>query len=60
MRSKASKGKAGARKSDVSADPVSEFYTRLPYPPPVDNLDRLRDAWHAENPNRAEYQPSTI
>jgi SAM-dependent methyltransferase len=55
MRSKAFKGKTGARKSDVSADPVSEFYTRLPYPPPVDNLDRIRDAWHAENPNRAEY-----
>jgi SAM-dependent methyltransferase len=55
MRSKALKGKAGARKSDVSADPVSEFYTRHPYPPPVENLDRLRDAWQAENPNRSEY-----
>jgi SAM-dependent methyltransferase len=55
MRSKALKGKESARKSDVSADPVSEFYTRHPYPPPVDNLDRLRDAWQAENPNRSEY-----
>jgi SAM-dependent methyltransferase len=55
MRPKALKGKAGARKSDVSADPVIEFYTRHPYPPPVEDLDRLRDAWQAENPNRAEY-----
>jgi SAM-dependent methyltransferase len=55
MKSKALKGKAGARKSDVSADPVSEFYTRHPYPPPVEDLDRLHDAWQAENPNRAEY-----
>jgi SAM-dependent methyltransferase len=55
MRSKALKGKAGARKSDVSIDPVSEFYTRHPYPPPVENLDRLYEAWQAENPNRAEY-----
>jgi SAM-dependent methyltransferase len=55
MRSKDLKGKAGARKSDVSADPVSVFYTRHPYPPPLENLDRLRDAWQAENPNRAEY-----
>ncbi|HEX5082346.1 MAG TPA: class I SAM-dependent methyltransferase [Blastocatellia bacterium] len=55
MRSKSLKGKAGARKSDAGADPVSEFYTHHPYPPPVENLDRLRDAWQAENPNRAEY-----
>jgi SAM-dependent methyltransferase len=55
MKPKALKGKAGGGKSDVSADPVSEFYTRHPYPPPIDNLDRLRDAWEAENPNRSEY-----
>jgi SAM-dependent methyltransferase len=34
---------------------VCQFYTGLPYPPPIENLDRLRDAWLAENPNRAEY-----
>lgn len=55
MKSKSLKGKTGARKSEVSADPVSEFYTRHPYPPPLDNLDRLRDAWQVENPNRSEY-----
>jgi SAM-dependent methyltransferase len=55
MRSKALKGESGAHKSDVSADPVSEFYTHHPYPPPLENLDRLRDAWQKENPNRSEY-----
>jgi SAM-dependent methyltransferase len=34
---------------------VCEFYTSNPYPPPVENLDRLRDAWQAEDPNRAEH-----
>ena len=41
--------------SDVSSDPVSEFYTRHPYPPPVDNLDRARDEWRDELRHRAEY-----
>jgi SAM-dependent methyltransferase len=40
---------------DVNSDPVSEFYTRHPYPPPVANLDRARDAWRDENRHRAEY-----
>ena len=40
---------------DVNSDPVSEFYTRHPYPPPVDNLDRARDEWRDENRGRAEY-----
>jgi SAM-dependent methyltransferase len=41
--------------SDMSADPVCEFYTNHPYPPPVDNLDRARDEWRDENRHRAEY-----
>ncbi len=36
-------------------DPVCEFYTSHPYPPPVDNLDRARDEWRDENRHRAEY-----
>ena len=32
-----------------------EFYTRHPYPPPVDNLDRARDEWRDPNRHRAEY-----
>ncbi|HEY7915272.1 MAG TPA: class I SAM-dependent methyltransferase [Blastocatellia bacterium] len=55
MKSKSTKSKVAARIPDVSADPICEFYTNHPYPPPVENLDRLRDAWQAENPNRAEY-----
>jgi len=44
MRSKALKGKAGARRSDVSADPVSEFYTR----PLLATLRGSRDSLNAE------------
>ncbi len=36
-------------------DPISEFYTNHPYPPPLDNLDRARDLWQDENVHRAEY-----
>ncbi len=39
--------------SSVNADPVSEFYTSHPYPPPVHNLER--DVWRDENAHRAEY-----
>ena len=41
--------------SGLSADPVCEFYTIHPYPPPVENLDRARDEWRDENRRRAEY-----
>ena len=41
--------------SGLSADPVCEFYTSHPYPPPVENLDRARDEWRDENRQRAEY-----
>src|SRR5262245_47380212 len=42
-------------RSDMSDDPVSEFYTNQPYPPPVENLDRARDEWQDENRHLAEY-----
>ena len=38
-----------------SPDPISEFYSRHPYPPPVDNLDRARDEWRDPNRQRAEF-----
>ena len=41
--------------SNAAADPVCEFYTRHPYPPPVENLDRARDMWQDENVHRSEY-----
>jgi SAM-dependent methyltransferase len=44
----------GNVQTDVG-DPVSEFYTRHPYPPPVTNLDRARDEWQDTNRDRAEY-----
>lgn len=37
------------------ADPICEFYTDHPYPPPVENLDRARDEWRDENRRRAEH-----
>jgi SAM-dependent methyltransferase len=40
---------------NLSTDPVCEFYTDHPYPPPVDNLDRARDQWRDENRHRTEY-----
>jgi SAM-dependent methyltransferase len=47
---------AGSSSSAVtSSDPVTAFYTRHPYPPPVDNLDRARDEWRDANRHRAEY-----
>ena len=39
----------------MSADPIRDFYTNHPYPPPVDNLDRARDMWQDENVHRAEF-----
>src|SRR6185295_5191495 len=38
-----------------SLDPVCEFYTSQPYPPPVANLDRAREEWTDETRRRAEY-----
>jgi SAM-dependent methyltransferase len=42
-------------KPKTVADPVAEFYTNHPYPPPLENLDRVRDMWQDENVHRAEY-----
>jgi SAM-dependent methyltransferase len=38
-----------------ATDPVCEFYTNHPYPPPVENLDRARDMWQDDNVHRAEH-----
>jgi len=42
------------RTSNLHADPVCEFYTEHPYPPPVENLDRARDDWRDPNRHLAE------
>lgn len=39
----------------MSADPIYQFYTQHPYPPPIDNLDRARDMYRDENVLRSEF-----
>ena len=39
----------------MGTDPICEFYTNHPYPPPVDNLDRAREMWKDENIHHAEF-----
>lgn len=36
-------------------DPICEFYTDHPYPPPVENLDRARDEWQDASRHHAEF-----
>ena len=43
------------RTPDPTVDPVCEFYTNHPYPPPIDNLDRARDEWRDGTRQRAEF-----
>jgi SAM-dependent methyltransferase len=46
----------GIRVGEAGVDPVRQFYTDHPYPPPVENLDRARDDWRADpNRDRAEF-----
>jgi SAM-dependent methyltransferase len=37
------------------ADPIRDFYTSHPFPPPIENLDRAREMWQDENIHRAEH-----
>jgi SAM-dependent methyltransferase len=39
----------------MSTDPIRDFYTSHPFPPPVDNLDRARAMWQDRNIHRAEH-----
>ena len=43
------------RRWEVNTDPVRDFYSEHPYPPPVENLDRARDEWQDQNRHRADY-----
>ena len=38
-----------------STDPICEFYTNHPFPPPVNDLGRTREMWQDENIHRAEH-----
>jgi SAM-dependent methyltransferase len=42
-------------KTSKSTDPICDFYTSHPYPPPLENLDRARDLWQDQNVHRAEF-----
>ena len=55
MSSDSVEGAAQARMTNVSTDPICEFYTNHPYPPPIENLDRARDQWQDPNIHRAEF-----
>jgi len=39
----------------MNTDPIRDFYTSHPFPPPVANLDRAREMWRDENIHRAEH-----
>jgi SAM-dependent methyltransferase len=41
--------------SSMSDDPIRDFYTRHPFPPPVESLDRARDQWQNQLVHLAEY-----
>ena len=49
------KGPADASTPKAPGDVIREFYTRHPYPPPLENLDRALDLWNDPNVHRAEY-----
>jgi SAM-dependent methyltransferase len=38
-----------------NTDPIYEFYTNHPFPPPVSDLDKAREIWQDENIHHAEY-----
>jgi SAM-dependent methyltransferase len=53
MKSKSIEVGVGANRS--SDDPIRDFYTNHPFPPPVENLDGIREACQNENVHRAEF-----
>jgi SAM-dependent methyltransferase len=42
-------------KPNINVDPICDFYTSHPYPPPVENLDRAREMYRDENVLRSEF-----
>src|SRR5678815_2270796 len=41
--------------SNAGADPICEFYTSHPYPPPLENLERARELYRDESVVRSEF-----
>ncbi|HET6977094.1 MAG TPA: class I SAM-dependent methyltransferase [Pyrinomonadaceae bacterium] len=44
-----------AKPANTNEDPIRDFYTSHPFPPPIENLDRAREMWADENVPRAEF-----
>ena len=55
MKTKPAKSAVKTRKAKSDADPIRDFYTSHPFPPPIENLDRAREMWKDENIHRAEH-----
>ncbi|HEX6729514.1 MAG TPA: class I SAM-dependent methyltransferase [Pyrinomonadaceae bacterium] len=55
MKSESIKGVIEVNRSKVNEDPICDFYTKHPFPPPIENLDGIRDQCQNENLHRAEY-----
>jgi SAM-dependent methyltransferase len=55
MKSASFEGDVEVKRSSLNVDPICEFYTNHPFPPPVENLDRIRNECQDENLHRAEY-----
>lgn len=55
MTSESFEGAAEARESNANADPIREFYTKHPFPPPLENLERALDLYKDENVLRSEF-----
>ena len=49
------KGAADVSTRQDGDDAIRDFYTRHPYPPPLENLDRAIDMWQDLNVHRAEF-----
>lgn len=44
-----------ARAFAASADPIRDFYTKHPFPPPLENLDRALELYKDDNVRRSEF-----
>lgn len=55
MSSESFDGAAQARISNPSADPIADFYTSNPFPPPLEDLERAVELYKDENVRRSEF-----
>lgn len=55
MSSESFDGAAQARITNPSADPIADFYTSNPFPPPLEDLERAVELYKDENVRRSEF-----